>query len=418
MTKNSQVLRAGRAAGVEENWFAYRDRAVNSWFMVKKRRSGGRQPGQEFLYLKLVKDVKNEILTGHYAPGAKLPSYTDFAKSYGINRLTVRRALQELKREGLIHALPAKGVYVGRGRGRSGGGAAGRGAAAGYPGATGALPERWSIGIVPDIQESGLFGFLHFEIIEEMRRLLHLDLHSLHILPARGDVPTEEWLESLRREKPTALVLIGRPAELAAMERLSREFPLVVLDPQPCIDSLTTLRVDDEAGGYLAGRHLLALGHRDLAVVTAPPQPGSALRLAGLERALAEAGRRETRLRVYAGNFSAESGGRAAEAILREARRPTAVFCLNDEMAFGALQVFAAAKVAVPDEISVMGYDDVRMAGVVTPALTTVHAGAGDIARLLVEAITRKLQGAFANEITYIVRPRLVERASTRAVDG
>lgn len=380
--------------------------------MAMKRSPGGRQPGQEFLYLKLVKDVKNDILTGHYAPGAKLPSYTDFANSYGINRLTVRRALQELKREGLIHALPAKGVYVGDGRGRAGvstASAARRELAA-------SASERWSIGIVPDLQESGLFGFLHFEIIEEMRRLLHLDMHSLHILPARGRATTEDWLASLRREKPTALILIGRPADLGAMERLSREYPLVVLDPQPRIDTLTTLCADDEAGGYLAGRHLLGLGHTDLAVVTAPPQPSSALRLAGFERALAEAGKGEASVRVYAGNYSAESGGRAAEAILREERRPTAVFCLNDEMAFGALQAFAAAKVAVPGEISVMGYDDVRMAGVMTPALTTVRAGASDIARLLVEAITRKLQGAFANEITYIVRPRLVERASTRAV--
>jgi LacI family transcriptional regulator len=279
--------------------------------------------------------------------------------------------------------------------------------------AKGAESERWSIGIVPDLQESGMFGFLHFEIIEEMRRLLHLDLHSLHILPARGRTAASKWLAALRREKLAALVLIGRPADLAAMERLGRETPLVVLDPHPRIETLTTLCVDDEAGGYLAARHLLALGHTNLAVVSAPPQPGSALRLAGFERALAESGRREASLRVYAGNFSAESGGLAAAAILGEARRPTAVFCLNDEMAFGAMQAFAAARVRVPDDISVIGYDDVRMAGVVSPALTTIRAGAPDIARLAVDAITRKLRGALDNEISYLVRPRLVERAST-----
>lgn len=77
------------------------------------------------------------------------------------------------------------------------------------------------------------------------------------------------------------------------MERLARESPLVVLDPQPRIETLTTLCVDDEAGGFPACRHLLEPGHGDLAVVTAPPKPSSALRLAGYERALAagEAGR-------------------------------------------------------------------------------------------------------------------------------
>ncbi|MFH1497878.1 MAG: GntR family transcriptional regulator [Verrucomicrobiota bacterium] len=373
--------------------------------MPKIRKTGGRPAGQEFLYLKLVKDVKNDILTGHYTNGQRLPSYSDFARDYGINRLTVRRALQELKRERLIHALPAKGVYVGDAPD-----------AVRHPDARELqASERWTIGIVPDLQESGMFGFQHFEIIEEMRRLLHLDLHSLHILPARGRAEEGEWLDSLRRDQPTALVLIGRPADLVALEHLAREIPLVALDPHPRIDSLTTLCADDEAGGFLAGRHLQELGHTDIAVVAAPPQPVSALRLAGFERALSAGTGAKPRLRVYKGNFSADSGARTAAAILAEPRRPTAVFCLNDEMAFGCLQALAAAGVRVPADISVMGYDDVRMAGVMTPSLTTVRVGATDIARLLVDAISRKLQGSFDNEITYIVRPRLVPRASTGA---
>jgi LacI family transcriptional regulator len=370
-----------------------------------KRPAARRQPGEEFLYLKLVKDVKNDILTGRYTAGARLPSYTEFAESYGINRLTVQRALRELKREGLVYAVPAKGVYVGDGRDR--GGAARPVASA-----------RWSIGLGSDLRKLGLFGFLHFEIIEEMRRLLHLDMHSLHILPVRGQTSTADWLESLRRENLTALILIGRPAELSAMEALAREMPLVVLDPQPRIETLTTVCIDDEAGGFLAGRHLLSLGHTDLAVISAPPQPSSALRLAGFERALAESGRPDASLRVYPGNFSAESGGLAAAAILKEARRPTAVFCLNDEMAFGALQAFTAARVRVPEDISLVGYDDVRMAGVVSPALTTVRAGAADIARLAVGAIERRLLGELDNEIGYVVKPRLVVRASTRAIES
>lgn len=378
--------------------------------MPKIRKAGGRPAGQEFLYLKLVKDVKTDILTGHYAAGQQLPSYTDFARSYGINRLTVRRAMQELKRERLIHALPAKGVYVGPAPSASPARETARSERAAAD-----ETERWTIGIVPDLQASGMFGFQHFEIIEEMRRLLHIDLHSLHILPSRGRLEESEWLESLRRDQPTALVLIGRPADQTALERLAREIPLVALDPHPRIDSLTTLCVDDEAGGYLAGRHLLELGHVDLAVVTAPPQPVSALRLSGFERALASAPAAKPRLRIHEGNFSAHSGTSAAEAILKEARRPTAVFCLNDEMAFGVLQAFAAAGVKVPEDISVMGYDDVRMAGVVSPALSTVRVGATDIARLLVDAIARKLRRPEDNEVTYIVRPRLVARASTSA---
>lgn len=354
---------------------------------------------EDYLYLKLVKDIKNGILTGIHAPGTQLPSYNELAKSYGIHRLTVRRALQELKEEGLIYAIPAKGVYV------SG------------PNSTSRLElpaekAHWSIGIVNDIVEPELFGYFHFEIIERIRNLLQRDLHSLQILPSRRQNKIEQWIDAIRHFELTGLILLG-PLQETIVRQLASLKPVVHLDPQCRSNSVTTINIDNEYGGYLAGKHLLALGHTHIALVTAADQHCSDQRMTGVRRAVAEAADPEIRLRVYAGNFSSVSGFESGQKILAESPRPTAVFCFNDEMAVGALQVFSAAGVTVPQKISLMGFDDVAISTVVAPPLTTVRVSTKDLAGLAVQSITHKLSGTQINESSHTITPQLVVRAST-----
>ncbi|MGW0480177.1 LacI family DNA-binding transcriptional regulator [Nonomuraea sp. NPDC003214] len=132
---------------------------------------------------------------------------------------------------------------------------------------------------------------------------------------------------------------------------------------------------DDETGGYLATRHLLDLGHTDPppAVITADERVlPAARRLSGYRRALAERGLRPPPGYVRRGEFTSETGHEQMAALLALPVPPTAVFCANDESAFGALAALRERGLCVPGDVSVIGYDDIAMAAHASPPLTTI----------------------------------------------
>ncbi|TFW19805.1 LacI family DNA-binding transcriptional regulator [Duganella callida] len=132
--------------------------------------------------------------------------------------------------------------------------------------------------------------------------------------------------------------------------------------------------VDHVAGGKLAAQTLLALGHRKIAVIAGrAAAPDNRQRIAGFMAVLEEAGVDTGKLWMEDGEFTPEGGWACAERLLQSGREFTAVFCANDEMAVGALSFFQKAGVKVPEQVSVLGYDDTHSAEFTAPQLTSVH---------------------------------------------
>jgi LacI family transcriptional regulator len=162
-------------------------------------------------------------------------------------------------------------------------------------------------------------------------------------------------------------------AVLALLRRLAlpvvRIAPADFRDASPCVDMDDTLAARDMT------QHLLQLGHRRIAFIEGPAQhPSSAARLAGFRAALRAAGMKPGARAVQQGQFTAESGASAARALLTGAgARPTAIFASNDEMAAGALCVAHELGLRVPEDLSIVGFDDTHIAGMLWPALTTVR---------------------------------------------
>lgn len=172
---------------------------------------------------------------------------------------------------------------------------------------------------------------------------------------------------------------------------VERGLPLVVVDGPPP-EAGGHVGVDDRGGAALAARHLLELGHRRLGVVAPPLSPdshegpanlerqaGAAYqmireRLAGYRAAVEEAGLDWAAVPVEERRpYGQDAGRRAATALLDRADRPTALLAMSDELAFGALLATEALGIAVPGELSVIGFDDTPPAELARPALTTVH---------------------------------------------
>lgn len=167
---------------------------------------------------------------------------------------------------------------------------------------------------------------------------------------------------------------------------------------------------DDEAGGYFAARHLVDLGHREIAVITGPWFTSSARdRLAGARRALDEAGVDLPEDRVISTGYGVEAGHVAGRRLLELAARPSAIFAANDNLAIGVVAAAASAGLAIPDDLSVVGYNDIPLAAMLPVPLSSVRTPFDQIA---VSALD--LLGSPSGEVTRAL-PTLIPRASTAA---
>ena len=173
---------------------------------------------------------------------------------------------------------------------------------------------------------------------------------------------------------------------------------------------------DDELGGYLATRHLLDLGHRRVAVLPGPDFVSTAAgRLTGYRRAMAEAGLEVDEALVRPSGFSAREGHETAAALLDEAPDVTAVFAANDQIAIGVTHAAGDRGLAVPEGLSVVGYNDVPTAQQLPVPLTTVRVPFDRGASDAVELLTAQIQSRPLTTTTRTSEPTLLPRRSTRA---
>jgi LacI family transcriptional regulator len=173
---------------------------------------------------------------------------------------------------------------------------------------------------------------------------------------------------------------------------------VVAVAPGHPSPDMATIRIDNEAAARELTEHLLSLGHRRFGFITGHPnQTVSAQRLNGFLSALEQAGIDHKQVRVEQGYFTYRSGLQAAEKLLSNRSRPTALFAANDDMAAATSVMAHRLGLDVPADLSIVGFDDTPMAVAVWPALTTIHQPVADMARaavdLLLEEIRRKHAG-------------------------
>jgi LacI family transcriptional regulator len=171
---------------------------------------------------------------------------------------------------------------------------------------------------------------------------------------------------------------------------------------------------DDRLGGYLATRHLLDLGHRRIGLVAGPAYASTARgRVAGYRQAMAEAGVGVDPGWIVESTFGIDSGADAAEALMRLEPRPTALFAVNDNTAIGALSALQRLGLAVPDDVSLVGYNDIPIVSRLPVPLTSVRVPFDQIARAALDLLAEGPTGA--TDRIRIATPTLIPRRSTAA---
>ncbi|HET8958076.1 MAG TPA: substrate-binding domain-containing protein, partial [Microcella sp.] len=198
------------------------------------------------------------------------------------------------------------------------------------------------------------------------------------VLTVTGDrhSPGSEWLEGVLRRRPAGVVLVFSDLPPELRERLrSRAIPFVIVDPagdpSPDVPSVGSA---NWSGGLAATRHLIELGHTRIAAITGPRDMMCSLaRLDGYRSAMNSAGLTIENDWVRFGDFHVEGGRTQALHLLDRPERPTAIFAGSDLQALGALEAARSLGLSVPDDVSIVGYDDIPLSRWVSPRLTTVH---------------------------------------------
>lgn len=204
------------------------------------------------------------------------------------------------------------------------------------------------------------------------------------------------------------------PAKTGARARriaAERHLPLVILDRRVVGDGISSVRCDSKDGSVAAARHLVELGHCRVTVIAGPEGvPTSDDRASAFCEEFAGEGRS---VQVLHGSFSTEWGRAAAKRLLEQTPRPTAIFALNNFIAIGALQVLREEGVAVPEQMSVIGFDDLPASMMVEPFLTVVSQPAYEMGSLGVVEILRRVTSPSEEAVTRVLPTQLVLRKST-----
>lgn len=216
--------------------------------------------------------------------------------------------------------------------------------------------------------------------------------------------------------------ILATPAERQIDDLLAlnaRGVPVVLLDRQAPGQALCSVTVDDARGGEIAAAHLFALGHRHVAFVNGPSAIRQcADRRKGVRRAARRAGLDPDAavVEIAVGSLTAESGEAAVARVLRDAAGATAVICANDLLALGVLKGLVAVGVRVPDDVALVGYDDVSFSSMLSPALTSVRQPSFALGATAAALLLEELGDAAHEHRQVVFAPELAVRASTADV--
>jgi LacI family purine nucleotide synthesis repressor len=208
--------------------------------------------------------------------------------------------------------------------------------------------------------------------------------------------------------------------ELREMLDAHQDIPKVIMDWGPESSKADKIIDNSEEGGYLATKYLLEKGHAKIACLSGQVQKVACIeRIAGYKRALSEFGIPFQENYILEGNFECDTAVEAADkvAAMPIEQRPTAIFCFNDIMALGLISRLQQLNINVPDDISVVGYDNIDLAAYFSPPLTTVHQPKRRVGKTAFEILLERIKDKDHDKRIFEMHPELIERQSVKQLN-
>jgi DNA-binding LacI/PurR family transcriptional regulator len=261
------------------------------------------------------------------------------------------------------------------------------------------------LGVVFGIQHP-----FHADLVTALYTAARETGYELALSAVTPDRDEAEATAGLLQDRCEALILLGPQTPTASLARLAGRLPVVVLARGVRNGAVDVIRTADADGLHQAVDHLVALGHRGIAHIDGGRAPGAAERRRGYRDAMSRHGLGR-HIRIIPGGLSEEDGATAGRALLDDP--PSAVTVFNDRCATGVLSVLGHHGLRVPGDISVVGYDDSRLARLAHISLTTIAQDTATMSRLAVARAIDRIDGAAVAHRDVVVPPRLVVRGTT-----
>jgi GntR family transcriptional regulator, arabinose operon transcriptional repressor len=353
------------------------------------------------------KAIRDRIIKGEWRPGCKIPSERELGKEFSLNRLTISKGLANLANEGLLVRRQGQGTFV-------------------------ADQQR------QNLNQKRLVKFISPSPVSSWEKVpvKHGTLEGMHqVLAGEGyHVGVDfyhdagEQIELLRRDEDAyhaGFVIWYEPEERVCgeLERLKSEgYAFVLLDAYPARLEMDYVVTDNAEGSHSVVRYLAERGHRYISYVTRKVDRTSLEdRLTGFLRGLVTCDRPVWEKSVIklesTGAEAMNQIGPALEGLLAGPQRPTAVFISNDDLALAGIEYLRAKGLRVPEDISIIGYDNMDPSAYGPVPLTTVAQDFFEMGKAASQILLEKLEGKSSSRPAQVsLKPQLIERKSVRSI--
>ncbi len=269
-----------------------------------------------------------------------------------------------------------------------------------------------TIGMLVTTSTNPFFG----EVVKGVERSCYHQGYSLILCNTEGDSERmRASIDTLLQKRVDGLLLmcttlVGKRFDI--FERYP-DIPLVVMDWGPMLFTSDKIQDNSLQGGYMATEYLIKSGHTEIGCITGPLFKHQAqMRYQGYKQAMADAGLACRAHWIAEGDFECESGYQSFKALHNKGALPSALFVCNDMMAMGVINAANELGVRIPQDISLIGYDDIHIAKFMTPSLTTIHQPKYRLGKAAVEALLQRLEHPDCDPQMVQLEPTLIERSS------
>ena len=252
------------------------------------------------------------------------------------------------------------------------------------------------------------------EVMAGVEQYCQQHQYNLIIATTGGDAKRlQQNLQTLMHKQVDGLLLMCGDSRFQADIELAISLPLVVMDWWFTELNADKILENSALGGYLATKALIDAGHRKIGIITGNLKKSVAQnRLQGYKNALSEAKIALNPHWIVESHFDFEGGVLGIQSLLTQSSRPTAVFCCSDTIAVGAYQAIQQQGLRIPQDLSIMGYDDIELARYLSPPLSTICQPKAELGKLAVEALLQRIKNPNENYRTLVLEPTCVLRES------
>ncbi len=370
-----------------------------------------------FLYQKVFEDLKKQILSGEQPNGTLLPSEREVGEFYHVDRTTVRKAFQLLVEEHLVEKRAGKGTVVIY---QAEGAAASAGATPAQTTAADFSPVRHQNGtiafLLPKSNRNNdritvpFYSQLFYSVEKNCRKLGYTLMYST--------LDESDDLETVLTQNLTNIVgimFVSNISEKHIDQAIRIGIPAILLNSNS--PRLASVTADNFTGTYTVCERLIQLGHRDICVLNGIAQYDSALeRLRGVRYAMKDHGLTlQEKYMISDNSWEFEGGYAATSNMLRTVDKlPTAVIAFNDRLASGAMQALQQAGLRVPDDISIVGFDNSELSAYSVPKLSSVEINIPIMAKASVANLLYQIRTKEVIPVKILIPVTYIERASVR----